>query len=272
MNNTRSFEHYINDIDDIARLLPLHDITHVLVKALPKNANDKNQVYWSSDFEMLSNLFDFEFTERDYSLSTTKQRSDTSKKIPEATFKSFHWLDTNSNLVEAPNVKMLIYAQYPEMRLSGFKTVENQIPASMSVSYVKEQPNIKRLFVLARTKQGKAIGMMVLPNETALKQCKKLPSYLKSKVVHLLLESSGATDSLKAHLKPIVGRWLPGVRLDKLGDTIPFNGTQVCGYTLEHALGIRPNADQDGDFMGIELKTHTMNKVTLMTPEPDMGE
>lgn len=64
---------------------------------------------------------------------------------------------------------------------------------------------------------------------------------------------------------------MPGRRLNAAGETLPFNGTQVCGYTLEHELGIVPNSDKNGDFEGIELKTHTQRKVTLFTPEPDMG-
>jgi hypothetical protein len=62
-----------------------------------------------------------------------------------------------------------------------------------------------------------------------------------------------------------------GCRLDSSGVTIPFTGTQVCGYTLEHALGLASNSAKDGDIYGIELKTHTQPKVTLFTPEPDFG-
>ena len=40
---------------------------------------------------------------------------------------------------------------------------------------------------------------------------------------------------------------------------------------MEKSLGIIPNSDKNGDFKGIELKTHTQKKVTLFTPEPDLG-
>jgi len=65
---------------------------------------------------------------------------------------------------------------------------------------------------------------------------------------------------------------MKGCKMDSSGDTLPFTGTQVCGYTLEHALGIIPNSNKDGDLYGIELKTHTQLKVTLFTPEPDFGK
>ena len=72
-------------------------------------------------------------------------------------------------------------------------------------------------------------------------------------------------------LSNIVSRTHDGCRLVASGETVPFNGTQVCGFTLEKSLGIIPNSDKNGDFKGIELKTHTQKKVTLFTPEPDLG-
>lgn len=271
-NMTRIYEHNFNDIQQILGALPLDEVTHVLVKPLPKNANDKNQVYWSSDFSMLGSLFDLVFGDRDFSTSTTKRRSDSKKRIPEAVFKSFHWIDTSGEAVEARNVKMLIYAQYPEMRLSGFKTVENEIPISLSVEQTKQSPNQKRLMVLARTKDAGVLAMMIYPGPNLIAQVKSLPGFMGSRVVKRLLETTGASDELKNRLKSVLGKWTPGVRLDSKGKTLPFNGTQVCGYTLEHGLDIRPNSDKDGDYLGIELKTHTSAKVTLMTTEPDMGE
>lgn len=269
---TRVFEHNINSTAKILDALPMDQVTHVLLKELPKNANDKNQIYWSADFNMLGTLFSLEYGERDFSSSRTKPRSNNTKKIPEAVFNDFKWLDTEGNLVSAPNVKMLIYAQYPEMRLSGFKTTENQIPLSLSIEHVKENIGQKRILVLARTRTAAAIAMMIYPTPALLDEITSLENFKGSRVVKVLAETSSASDELRDALTPIVGNNLPGVRLDKDGETLPFNGTQVCGYTLEHALGIRPNSDQNGDYQGIELKTHTSKKVTLMTPEPDMGE
>lgn len=271
-HTTRVFEHNLESTEQIVALLPQEKITHILVKPLPKNANDKNQVYWASSFEMLSSLFDLKFGDRGTSTSLTKRKSDAGKPIPEAVFSQFEWLDTAGNLIPANNVKMLVYAQYPEMRLSGFKTIENQIPESLSVTYVKEHPELERVMVLARTHNAGAIGMIVIPQGDLLRQIKELPNFMGSRVVKLLKETTTHTNELNYKLGEVAERWLRGVRFSKDGETLAFNGTQVCGYTLEHALGIRPNANKDGDYKGIELKTHTSNKVTLMTPEPDRGE
>jgi hypothetical protein len=113
--------------------------------------------------------------------------------------------------------------------------------------------------------------MIAAPGQQFITEVAALPNSSGSRVwKHLRLRTT-APQRLVGMLARAAGRALPGCRLDVAGRTLPFNGTQVCGYTLEHALGIVPNSDKDGDFEGIELKTHTQKKVTHFTPEPDMG-
>ncbi|WP_169726066.1 MvaI/BcnI family restriction endonuclease [Aestuariibacter salexigens] len=271
MSATRKFEHKIDNIDGLLTTVKGLGCDHALVKVLGKNANDKNQVYWNSDFNMLNQIHDFHFQERAFSTSTTKPLSNTRARIPEGIFKSFYWVDTEHKLVAAKNAKMLIYAQYPEMRLSGFKTIENQIPESLSVEFTKANPDVKRLFVLGRVPGTGAVAFMVIADDYLVEQVRKLRGHELSQVVKVLLDGNDKHGRLMPLLAKVANTWIPGVRFNKKGETIPFNSTQVCGYTLEHALDIRPNADKNGDFEGIELKTHTMRKVSLMTPEPDMG-
>ena len=52
---------------------------------------------------------------------------------------------------------------------------------------------------------------------------------------------------------------------------MPFNGTQVHGYTLEHACDIKPNSNHDGDIYGIELKCFSSKKLSLITTEANGG-
>lgn len=268
----QTLEHEICDLDQLIQIVQEIDADISLVKVLGKNANDKNQVYWSSDFDMLNQIFEFDYKERDYSTSSTKRMSDSSKKIPEGRFKRFSWFSNTGEYIPANEVKMLIYAQYPEMRLSAFKTIHNHIPESLSIEFTKKYPDIKRLLVLSRVPGKGAVAFMIVLSPVMLMEIKKLRGYKGSSVIKLLHFSEEKVSDLKDKLSKIVGNWMPGVRLHKDGvTTLPFNGTQVCGYTLEHALGIPPNSDKHGDYENIELKTHTMKKVTLMTPEPDMG-
>jgi len=267
-----AFEFAPASLNELEHLLSAHGVHEALIKPLSKNHNDKNQVYSGADFAPLYPMFDVEFSLRGASTSGKKSGKTKGKYIPEAVFRSFVWLDANSREVPARDVKMIIYAQYPETRLSGFSTVENTMPESMSVDFTKSHPDIARYLVLGRRGDGEVVAVMIAdPLQQFMDEIAKLPSATGSRVwKHLRLRAT-APQRLVAMLAKASGKALPGRRLNSLGQTLPFNGTQVCGYTLEHELGIVPNSDKNGDFEGIELKTHTQKKVTLFTPEPDMG-
>ncbi|MCW8332037.1 MvaI/BcnI family restriction endonuclease [Photobacterium sp. SDRW27] len=271
MTETHCYEHELSSIEEILNYFPEDRFTHVLAKPLPKNANDKNQVYFSSDFNMLGQHFAFRYGERGLVTSHKKGGKNAGKRIPEAVFEDFRWLTDAGEEIPAPNVKMLIYAQYPEMRLSGFKTETNEIPASMSVEYTKKNPEAQRIMILARTVNAGAVAMIVMPQGELAEEVRRCPGFMGSRVVRLLRETYSHDNDLRQKLSAVVEKWMPGVRRTKDNETIPFNGTQVCGYTLEDSLEIIPNSDKEGDYMGIELKAHTAKKVTLMTTEPDMG-
>ncbi|MFY9178389.1 MAG: MvaI/BcnI family restriction endonuclease, partial [Venatoribacter sp.] len=97
------------------------------------------------------------------------------------------------------------------------------------------------------------------------------PDSKACKVVTLQQLQTGS-EKLKTLLKNrIANKNIKGCRLTANNETVPFTGTQVHGYTLEHELGITTNADKNGDIFGIELKCFTSKKLTLFTPEPDGG-
>ena len=267
-----SFERSPASLGELATLLSSRGVHEALIKPLTRNHNDKNQIYSGSDFGPLYPLFDVTFSLRGASASGKKGGRSRGKSIPEAAFRHFTWLDSTGREVPAREVKMIIYAQYPETRLSGFRTIENTMPESLSVEFTKANPDAARYLVLGRRGTGEVVAVMVLePSQQFRTEVAALPSAAGSRVwKHLRLRVT-APERLIAMLSAAVGRPLPGCRLDASGQTLPFNGTQVCGYTLEHELGIIPNSDKNGDFEGIELKTHTQKKVTLFTPEPDLG-
>jgi hypothetical protein len=266
------FEHRADMLSEIENRLRTLGADKALLKILPKNANDKNQVYWSSNFGSLHRNFDLTVSDRGASTSLTKGRSAPGSVIPEAVFNQFSWVKNDGVLVRARNVKVIVYTQYPEARLSGFLTVENTMPQSLSVTYMKANPDCRRLLVLGRLPGGFCAAMVYLGvSERLAAEVAALPGVEGSKVCKVLKLSDGSGERLFGQLAAIVSRPLKGCRLNAFGTTLPFTGTQVCGYTLEHALGIIPNAGKDGDLYGIELKTHTQVKVTLFTPEPDFG-
>ena len=194
------------------------------------------------------------------------------KPILEASFRDFRWISDDGREVPAKNTKMIIYPQYPEARLSGFDPVEGHMPPSMSVQFTKANPDAVRFLLLARRGTGDALGMMICqPSDQFVEEVKALPGASKSRVWKQLDLGVDASAELKALLSDVASRVHDGCRLDREHNILPFNGTQVCGFTLEQALGIVPNSDKNGDFKGIELKTHTQKKLTLFTPEPDLG-
>lgn len=267
-----TFEYAFASLEELKALLARHDVTEAVIKPLTRNHNDKNQIYSGADFRPLYPMFDVEFLMRGASSSAKKSGQNQGNPIPEAVFKNFCWVDAEDREIRARGVRMIIYSQYPETRLSGFRTVENTMPAAMSVEFTKARPDAVRYLVLGRRGTGEAVAVMVVDPEPAfIEAVSALPAAPGSRMWKLLRLRSTAPQRLVRLLAAAAGRLLPGSRLDTHGNTLPFNGTQVCGYTLEHALGIIPNSSKDGDFEGIELKTHTQKKVTLFTPEPDMG-
>lgn len=261
--------------EEAFNVLKDHGCEQAVIKKLSKNNNDKNQVYIHKSISVFNSMFALEFNERDESASVTKRASKPGKRIPEALFKNFSWVSKDLSLHKVKGCKAILYAQYPETRLSAFQTENNEMPRSMSVEYTKKEDLPNRFLLIGATKEGSAVAMMILaPSEQFLEDFVELQNAVSSGVIKFidLGKSDNRTEQLKQLLTEKVSRKsLLGCRLDRDGNTIPFTGTQVCGYTLEHALDIRPNADKDGDIFGIELKAISQKKVTLFTPEPDGG-
>ncbi|WP_445428290.1 MvaI/BcnI family restriction endonuclease [Alishewanella sp. HL-SH05] len=265
------YDYYLDSIEQILQHFPEQEFTHVMAKVLQQNHNEKNQIYWDKNFSSLASLFSLTFEERGKVESNKKNGRNKGANIPSAVFDSFSWLKTDGTLVTAPHLKMVMYAQYPEIRLSALRASNNRVPKSLTLKFVTENPDAKRVLVLGRTYDRKAVGMIVRPSDNLLIELTQTEAHMGSDTVKLLRDSELNKNDLALRLASVVNTWLPGVRRTKDNETIPFNGTQVCGYTLEDSLGIIPNADKHGDYMGIELKAHTKSKLTLMTTEPDMG-
>src|SRR5690606_7618030 len=120
--------------------------------------------------------------------------------------------------------RMIIYAQYPETRLSGFSTVENTMPTSLSVEFTKAYPNEERYLVLGRRGAGEVVAVMVVsPPQKFVDDVSALPNANGSRAwKHLRLRTT-APQRLVALLAGASARKLPGCRLDASGATVPFN-------------------------------------------------
>lgn len=263
------------NIGFVKKLLAQHDCIFALIKNLSKNNNDKNQIYFHHDTSILNSVFDLTFEEREGSKSITKRSSQKGKNIASAIFNDFNWVDTSGKLHKAKKCKGITYHQYPEMRLSGFQTVNNEMPRALTVDYTKQDNALPRYLIIGATIKGQAVAMLLTnPDEEFVQAFHKLDNFQGSNICKYLpvQEEISNTKKLEALLKErVVGQSLKGCRLDKNGNTLPFTSTQVHGYTLEHALDIIPNADHDGDIFGIELKCFTAKKLSLITTEANGG-
>lgn len=263
----------IQSVDALLDVFKPFACSTVLIKKLGKNNNDKNQVYIHSNPDFLNGLFDLEFGYREP--STSRKKLGTGLPIPVGVFNEFYWLDTEVKQHRVPDCKAVFYAQYPEVRLSGFKADSGIIPASMSIGFTKSNPESTRFLALGGDRCGKTYAIMIVePRNRFLEDFEGLDYHRDSKACKVIevAPQDTASERLEKLLKEhIGGKDVIGCRLDATGTTVPFNGTQVHGYTLEHELGITTNASKEGDIFGIELKCFTRNKLTLFTPEPDGG-
>ena len=106
------------------------------------------------------------------------------------------------------------------MRLSGFKTIENEIPRALTVDYTKREDALPRYLIIGATIKGKAVAMLLTnPNELFVAAYENLEKFQHSNICkHLPIQEEVSI--------------------------LPFTSTQVHGYTLEHALGIIPIIQQ----------------------------
>jgi len=264
----------ISSSEELKTILQSKGVEKVLIKKLAKNNNDKNQVYFHHDASLLNSVFDLEFSARAKSSSKKKSGRFSDKHIFEARFKSFSWLSRNGKLHEVHHCKGILYSQYPEVRLSGFKSITGLMPYSMSVDFTKRFPCRSRYLAIGATRDGMALAVMITePLPDFEKEFKSLPLFSNSKICRYLdiTDGNGSDRLQRLLIERIGGKTVKGCRLKPDGKTVPFTGTQVHGYTLEHELGISSNSDKQGDIFGIELKCFTNKKLTLFTPEPDGG-
>lgn len=240
------------------------------VKPLAENDNSKNQVYFGPDFQAL-NLFPNEGIV-----------ADSSPKNP--IFKAklrFGWLTRSGAIADAPGAQLILYPQYPEVRFSGFLKGCAAPPSPLMASRMSG-----RVLFLAVTNDGRVVGFVVGGDAEIAAEFQSLRLSAPAGVfIELSLPTiPNETDSrikLLAELHRInrLG-WIDSKQLDSDGALKPCLAPQCGGFTLEAELGIPKNSVAEPDFLGWEVKQHSVTNfsradsgtaITLMTPEPTGG-
>lgn len=245
------------------------------VKRLAPNDNSKNQVYLGGGFGAL-NLIPHGSIEVD----TMNSRSGKAEQIAKANV-DFYWITTEGTQ-RAPNCQLILYPQYPEVRMSGFLRGASNAPNALMTSR-----DHGRLLILGVCPDGRVIGYAVsagsaieteitradLPQDGVFLVLTKFLSPHSVDPLTLLLQELGRIN----RLGPI-----PGKRLypPPPGTERPYRAPNAVGYTLEAELGVLPNGISEPDFLGWEIKSFSVtaagsmkakSATTLLTPEPTIG-
>lgn len=255
---------------EVFQLMKGQGAEKVYAKLLAPNDNSKNQVYLGGDFGLLSVL-----PSRDPVASGSG-----SHKTP--IFKaavSLDWLDDAGSRHNAPNAQLILYPQYPEVRLSGFL-----LGADWAPSEVMTQRDAGRLLVLG-IGRSQTILAYAAPSESIAAAAFDSAPRVTEVGVLVQLQTSGTrqqdpkTRLLESLCRIATKGWIDPWRLGANGQTLDCNGPNCVGVTLESELGITSNGRSEPDFDGWEVKAHTVTSfestaatvLTLMTPEPTIG-
>lgn len=254
-------------------------VKEILYKVLPKNANSKNQVYLGgSDLAQFGKIPSGELT-----LHYSASRKNGKKEAVYRAALEFYWLDQNGQPVRAPQAKIILYPQYPEVRFSGFLKGCKNPPSSLWAKDKRgQEPG--RILVLGVGNGTKIFGITLPPESPASNEIRASGPHDTYGVFNILpLNNKDKSDGFNQLVAALCGihrrSWVPSTRLDPTGRLIPCNASNCNGNTLESLLGIRSNGYSEPDFMGWEVKARQVpdverpstSVVTLFTPEPTSG-
>jgi hypothetical protein len=268
----------VESLSAVRRAMRSHGVVEVLVKRLAQNDNSKNQIYVGDDLSSLGKLPSREVTLH----AGTSRKHEPSKRGP--IFRAaldFAWLDLRARVFPAPNAKLIVYPQYPEVRLSGFLAGCPEAPSEL-FDPTKRGRERGRVLLLGFTNDRRIIAAAYSADHPAAREISLLEG-----------EKYGALEILPDGVAPKVGGeplllgellrihrlgWIRSKRLTTAGE-VDCRGTNCGGYTLEAELGIIANGFSEPDYHGWEVKQHNVgdllqprsSRVTLFTPEPTGG-
>jgi hypothetical protein len=254
------------DLQRFLELLAGLGCSRLFVKRLSPNDNSKNQVYLGPGFAALQLL-----PNRGVRPDTRTGRANFKASIDLA------WIRQGGSAEPAPHATLILYPQYPEVRLSGFLRGCGAAPNALMTS---RRPG--RILFLATTSSGRVVAHAVAPDDVLAKQYESVRPTLSHRVLDEfpLMREEPISALLRRIGEIHAAGWLPGSRLDSQGQRVACDSRNCAGYTLEAELGVAMNGRAEPDFLGWEIKAvaatgagsgMSAKPVTLMTPEPDGG-
>lgn len=193
---------------------------------------------------------------------------------------NLQWV-SETNTEQAIGSQLILYPQYPEVRLSGFLRGCKNAPSDL----LRPIPANERRF--NNGADGRVLFFATTHNGETLVYLAKADSPIAAEFRQRNEQAEFTQEGVFLDI-PLLGRssklilleklaeirdfgWHPSVSLDKTGEIKPYLALNGGGYTLEALFGIMRNASGEPDFMGWELKGYSSNKVSLITTEPKGG-
>lgn len=265
-----------DSIQSLAACMSGLGASRLYAKELAANDNTKNQIYLGPSFEVLQ-LLPFEEVFPSPKAPTT---------VLQAMLK-FAWIDDSGEAEPAKHAKLVLYPQYPEIRLSGFVLGCGKAPSPW-LDPRRQGRSLGRTLILGVKQNGEIFAHLATPDSQlsksygAMKDAFGKAGVLTDISTLLILKQAGDEDAHLVDRLAEVHRkgWIDAKRLVSGGKIVPCNGTNCGGFTLEAELGVEENGDAEPDFLGWEIKQHATpnylkhgsGPITLFTPEPDGGE
>ncbi|MET1410736.1 MvaI/BcnI family restriction endonuclease [Roseibium sp. HPY-6] len=261
----------IDTLSGLIKLFQEHGAIRFYAKKLAPNDNSKNQVYLGSDFSAL-NIIPHQgvYTDADDVAGSKRDRAKAAV--------SFAWVNENGRF-EAPNAQLILYPDYPEVRMSGFLKGCKEAPGD-----IMRVRDTGRVLFLGISPSGHVIGHAVGPDHSLAREIHERKDLHQTGVFLELLAEPEAGDTRERLLETLTRiyrkHWIPSQKLGADGFSHPYRARNGGGYTLEAELGISPNGYAEPDFLGWEIKQYGVSDfksfrpkspVTLMTPGPTGG-
>jgi hypothetical protein len=245
-------------------------VARLFAKRLSPNDNAKNQVYLGKSFEVLQLL----------PIGQIEPRPSTKTPILGATLR-FSWLMHDGRHAMAPHSKLILYPQYPEVRLSGFLRACDSAPSELM------NTRLHGRILFLGVKAGSEIVAFAVgaESECAREFEARYPEPKAGVFVELPVAANAVAIGNPTRLLYKLRRiheadWIDSKQLAADGTIRSCTAPQCGGYTLEAELGISKNGNAEPDFDGWEVKQHAVSNleappdskpITLLTPEPSGG-
>ncbi len=259
-----------NDIESLLKRFQQLQATKVFCKPLAENDNSKQQIYLGGSLDVVQM-----FPSSDIEPDSSGVQGIYKIKL------NFFWIDEGLP-EQAKGAQLILYPQYPEVRLSGFLRGCRDAPNDIMRPIPKPLRRSNnaadgRVLFFAITADGRTLAYAAARDSAIAQEFefKQRTIGFNRENLFYVLPLQGSKSSRELLLESLTAIWRAGQhssrRLDSAGQTIAYKASNGGGYTLEALLNIIPNGRAEPDFLGWEIKSFKKSSITLMTPEPNGG-